>query len=59
MAEDPTDIEKDEELDNSDSPPSRDDDHVITDWVFAQYKLAVEMLDRIRERRQKTNSFYV
>jgi hypothetical protein len=31
---------------------------VVSDREFEQYKLAVEMEDRVRARRQLTNSFY-
>jgi hypothetical protein len=35
------------------------DDKVEMDRLFEQYKLAVEVWDRVRARRQNSNSFYV
>jgi hypothetical protein len=46
-------------VDNSDFlPTSIPEDKILRDRVFEQYKLAVEMWDRIRTRRQVSNTFY-
>src|ERR1700756_1773551 len=39
-------------------PSSIPDEKATADRRFEQYKLAVEMWDRIRERRQRFNTFY-
>lgn len=40
-------------------PSGKPDDKIGVDRFFEQYKLAVEMWDRVRARRQTANAFYV